>query len=809
MDAMLLDLRVILRGWRRSPAVTLLAVAILGLGVGVLTGLLTLLQGVVIDRLPVRAPEELVKLVVDRGEDGVNNNLSHPLLQAVRAGGVPHLAGVVGHSSLPLALDAGGGAERVQGAVLTPDAFAVLGVPVALGSDLRTAPSRGVVLSHALWQRRFGGERAVLGREVELNGHPFVVVGVAPPAFRGLATGAPAELWAGLPAYTTLVPDSVSYFDQARASWVDVFARRRAGEADAALAPRLAAWSEILRREGLLNPGETLAAVSGARGLTWMVDELARPLLVLNLLALLLLLLVAANFAGLVAARAAGRGAELAVRASLGAHGGRLLRLLLLESLLVALAGALLALPVALATARGLLAFPSPFGERIAVPVALDARLLATAAGLALLAGLAAAALPALRASRVPLAPVLRGLGAGMTGMPRARRALVVVQTALAVTLLCAAALFARTVQRLATVDVGYETSGVVLARLEPVTAGYDRERAAALWLRLLPRVEALPGVEAAALASNVAPSPFGMRWGGFTVEGHAAPDEGTEADVVVVSPGWFATLGVPLTVGRPFEPRDAAGAPEVAVVNQAFVRRYVGGGDPRGAHVLDGPADDPATRRLEIVGVVPDAPVRDLREAVPPVLLRPLGQERMMGGALLVRSRLDAGSLLPLLRRELAALEPGVPLFDAQPLAAHAAAASGRERMVALIGALFGLLALLVAALGLYALLTWFVLQQRREMAVRSVLGAGGAQVRRMILGRGLRLVAVGAALGIAGALALGRAVRGTLYGVEPSDPAALAVGALTLVLASLAACWAPARRAARVEPMTALKEP
>jgi predicted lysophospholipase L1 biosynthesis ABC-type transport system permease subunit len=244
-------------------------------------------------------------------------------------------------------------------------------------------------------------------------------------------------------------------------------------------------------------------------------------------------------------------------------------------------------------------------------------------------------------------------------------------------------------------------------------------------------------------------------------------------------------------------------------VVNQAFVRRYLDGRDPRGAHILDGPPDDPSTRRIEIVGVVPDGPVRDLREAVPPVIYRPLAQERTMGAALLVRAAGDPAALLPLLRRELAALEPTVPLFDAQPLAAHVAAASGRERMVALVGALFGLLALLVAALGLYALLTWFVLQQRREMAVRTVLGAARSQVRRMVLRRGLRLVAFGAALGVAGALALGRAVRGTLYGVGPGDPLALLLGASTLVLAALIACWAPARRAASVEPMAALKEP
>ena len=813
MDAMLLDLRVILRGWRRSPAVVLLAIVVLGLGVGVLTGMLTLLQRVVVDRLPVRAPEELVKLVVDRGEDGVNQNLSLPMLEALRAGGPARFAGVVGHANLPLALDAGGGAERVTGAALSSDAFGMLGVSMRLGNDLSAAGERGVVLSHALWQRRFAGERAALGREVRLNGHRFVVAGVAPEPFRGLSTGVSEELWVGLPAYTTLVPDAVRWADRPRTSWISVFARWPSElAAEEMLAPRLAAWSEALRREGLLVPAETLSTLQGSRGLTWMVDELARPLLVLNLLAVLLLLLVAANFAGLVTARAVGRRGELAVRASLGAPGGRLLGLLLLEALLMAASGALLAVPVALATVRGLLTFPSPMGEPLSMAVVPDARLLALAFGLSLFAGLAVTALPAWRVVRTPLAPALRGVAAGAVGMPRGRGALVVAQTALALTLLCAAALFGRTLQRLAAIDPGYESDGVLLARIE--ATGYEADRAAALWERLLTRVEAIPGVHAATVATTVPPSAAGMRWGGFTVEGSTpAAEQGSEADVVIASPGWFATLRLPVLVGRAFDARDVAGAPEVAVVNETFVRRYVQGRDARGAHILDGPAGDPQTKRIEIVGVVPDGPVRDLRAPVPPVIYRSLGQERSQYGllhvSLLVRAGGDPADVASALRRELAALDPGVPLFGIQPLTEHVAAASGRERMVALLGALFGLLALLVAALGLYALLTWYVLQQRREMAVRTVLGAARSQVRRMVLRRGMRLVAFGAALGVAGALALGRAVRGTLYGVGPGDPLALLLGASTLVLAALIACWAPARRAARVEPMTALKEP
>lgn len=813
MHAMLADLRVVLRGWRRSPAVVLLAIAVLGVGVGVSTGLLTLLQRAVVDRLPVRAPEELFKLVVDRGEDGVNHNLSLPMLESLRAGGPASFAGVVGHTNLPLALDAGGGAERVTGAALSPDAFAVLGVSMRLGRDLLSAGERGVVLSHALWQRRFDGERAALGREVRLNGHSFVVVGVAPEPFRGLSTGVAEELWVALPAYTTLVPDARRWADRPRTSWISVFARWP-GEAAAegVLAPRLAAWSESLRREGLLVAGETLSTVQGGRGLTWMVDELARPLLVLNLLAFLLLLLVAANFAGLVTARAMARRGELALRASLGGHGGRLFRLLLLEPLLMAACGALLAIPVALAAARGLLAFPSPMGEPLSLAVQPDARLLAIACGLSLFAALAVTAIPAWRAARTSPAPSLRGVAAGANGMPRGRGGLVVMQTALALTLLCAAALFGRTLQRLAAIEPGYESGGVLLARIE--ATGYEADRAAALWERLLSRVDALPGVDAAAVATTVPPSAAGMRWGGFTIEGSTPPaGVDTEADVVIASPGWFATLRLPLRVGRAFDARDVAGAQEVAVVNEAFVRRYLQGRDPRGARVVDGPADEPATRRIEIVGVVPDGPVRDLRAPVPPLIYRPLGQERSAYGllhvALLVRAGGDPTAFAPALRHELATIDPALPLFGVQPLAEHVAAASGRERMVALLGALFGLLALVVAAMGLYALLTWYVLQQRREMAVRSVLGAAGHQVRRMVLGRGLRLVALGAALGIVGALALGRAVRGTLYGVEPADPLAILLGAATLALAALLACWAPARRAARVEPMSALKEP
>ncbi len=808
MRGLLFDLRSMLRSFRRSPALVAGAVALLAVGVGVSTGLLTLLQRAVLDRLPVRAPQELVHVVVDRGEDGINYNLSYPLLAQLREGAGGPLPAVVGHAALQLAFSTGGPPERVDAEAVTPDAFAVLGVPLAFGRDLRgAAGEHAVVLGEELWRRRFDGDRGVLGREVRLNGRAFTVVGVAPRAFRGLARGGEAALWVALPAYATLFPAAAGDLEDARMSWLNVFARTAPGS-EQAFAARLGASTKSFQAAGALAASERLITLPGERGLTHMVEPLSRPLLLLNLLAALLLLLVAANFAGLLATRAVARRRELAVRASLGAARARLLRLLVVEALALTAAGALLAVPVALAALRFFGALPGAFGETVRLPTRPDARLLAIDVGLALLAGLAVALLPAWRASRRSLAPALRGLD-GNNGAPRLRSALVVAQVALALTLLAGAGLFARTLQQLGRIGLGYEPRDVVVARVDLSAAGYAPQQRTPFWNELLRRVEALPGVRAAALASTVAPSPAGMSFGGLRVEGYRlGADESIDADVNVVSAGWFAALRVPLVAGRGLDGRDGAEALRAVVINESFARRYFAGRNPIGGRVFLGPPDEPGVEVVTIVGVAADAPARGLRERDERMLYLPLLQRPSWRMALLVRSAEDPARLVPQLRRAVAALDPALPLFGVQSLAEHIEAASAIERLLATLGSAFGLFSLLVAAAGLYGLLSWFVLQQRRDMAVRLALGARAQEVRRLVLGRGMRLAVLGAALGVLGGLALGRAAQGVLFEVQPSDPAALIAAAAALLFAALLACWLPARRAGAVDPMRALKE-
>ena len=568
------------------------------------TGLLTLLQRAVLDRLPVRAPQELVHVVVDRGEDGINYNLSYPLLAQLREGAGGPLPAVVGHVALQLAFSTGGPPERVDAEAVTPDAFAVLGVPLAFGRDLRgAAGEHAVVLGEELWRRRFDGDRGVLGREVRLNGRAFTVVGVAPRAFRGLARGGEAALWVALPAYATLFPAAAGDLEDARMSWLNVFARTAPGS-EQAFAARLGASTKSFQAAGALAASERLITLPGERGLTHMVEPLSRPLLLLNLLAALLLLLVAANFAGLLATRAVARRRELAVRASLGAARARLLRLLVVEALALTAAGALLAVPVALAALRFFGALPGAFGETVRRPTRPDARLLAIDVGLALFAGLAVALLPAWRASRRSLAPALRGLD-GNNGAPRLRSALVVAQVALALTLLAGAGLFARTLQQLGRIGLGYEPRDVVVARVDLSAAGYAPQQRTPFWNELLRRVEALPGVRAAALASTVAPSPAGMSFGGLRVEGYRlGADESIDADVNVVSAGWFAALRVPLVAGRGLDGRDGAEALRAVVINESFARRYFAGRNPIGGRVFLGPPDEPGVEVVTIVGV-------------------------------------------------------------------------------------------------------------------------------------------------------------------------------------------------------------
>jgi predicted permease len=812
MNGLIRHLRYGARQLRRAPGLTAAAALTLALGIGATTAIFGLLDRAILRPLPLPHPGRLVVLAMQHSDGGVAWNFSHAAWREIAARS-DLFAGVLAQAPQPLALNAGAGAERVEGEIVSANYFDVLGVAPAMGRGFLPEEGRSgaaaavVVVGHELWRARLGGDPAILGREVMLNGRPFVIIGVAPAGLGGTVRGRRTELWIPLGAYAVLNPDSED-LDDWRASWLFAIARLARDRSRDETQGVLAGVDSGLARSGLFAAGTRTLLYPGARGLGFLVSEASRPLTLLLGAVGSVLLIACANVAGLLLARLPGRRQEIAVRLSLGAGRGRLFRQLLTEAALLAAVGGAAGLVFAGWLTDLLLAFRPPTGTALALDAGVDARLLAFAAATCLLTALVFGTAPALRACRPDVLPALNEwrAGGGSTRRSTLHGALVVGQVALCLVLLVGAGLFGRSLRNLRGVDVGFDGEGVLLASVDLDAGGYDRTRGAAFFERLLQATAALPGVEAASLASTVTPFPFGSRFDGVRLEGSAAgPEEEIGFDTNAVGPGYFETLRIPILAGRPFGPQDRAGAPRVAIVNETLARRYWPDASPVGRRILFGP--DPSAPSVEIVGVAGDGKYRSLREEPTPNVYFPILQAYRPLATLIVRSGADPDALAAAVLREARGLDPELPLFDVRTLREHVALASSQDRMVTLLTELFGMAATVLALVGLYGLTAYSVAQRAREIGIRMALGARPGDVVALALGHGAWLVAGGIALGLAGALASGRLVASVLYGVSPRDPATLLAAPLALGAVALFACYLPARRATRVDPMAALR--
>jgi putative ABC transport system permease protein len=810
MRTLLKDVRYAARVLARQPGFALVAVVTLALGIGANTAIFTVIDAALLRSLPYRDPARLVHLwETKRSRDFELREASYPDFQDWRAQSAEVFEGVAGYARGAYTLAEGGEAVRARGVMVSANFFDLLGVRAAAGRTFvagEDAPGAGraVVLGHGFWQRRFGGDRNVVGRSVVLDGDPYTVVGVLPADFQFAKVGE-AELWTPL----AMTPDLAARRYQ---HWLQVVARLRPGVSlDAARAQMATVASRIEQGDPAAHTGVGLRVVPLQEEIVGPV----KPVLMLLLGAVGFVLLIACtNVANLLLARSAARRREMAVRAALGASRWRVVRQLLTESVLLSLIGGAAGVVLAL-WGVDLLVAAIPAAQLAQMPylrgLALNTNVLLFASGLSLLTGVLFGLTPALAASRTDLQSAMKdgGRSSGTRGSRRLRDALVVGEVALALVLLVGAGLLMKSLVTMLRVDPGFDARNLLTLRVALPPARYqDNERAARFYAELQRRVASLPGVGGVAESSNLPLAGEGGTGTPQVVGRSQSEGESGESHMRTVSANYFEVMGIPVVKGRAFNERDATEAPGVLLVNQTFAERVFPGEDPVGRRVtFKWTAEQPP---FEIVGVVGDEKVTSLDARTTPVIYFHEQQSPDGAAVLLVRASGAAPeSLTPAVREAVRDLDAEVPVFSAQTLGqvVEGSRATFMRRYPAYLTGVFACLALLLALVGIYGVISYSVAQRTREIAVRVALGARGRDVLRLVLRHGMLLALAGVVVGTAGALALTRLMSRLLFGVSAADPAVYGLVALLLLAVALLACLAPARRATKIEPVAALR--
>jgi putative ABC transport system permease protein len=807
MQTLWQDLRYGARMLMKQPGFTLIAVITLALGIGANTAIFSVVNAVLLRPLPYRDSDRLVMLSTSEDKDGALGNAGYTTFVDWRERSRSFERMVVIRSWAG-ALTGQGEPEIIRGLRVSVDYFKLLGVSPALGRDFRVEEDRPdtrfvVVISHTLWQRRFNSDPQVVGKQLILSDQPFTIVGVMPRGFSDFLAAnfhEAAEAWAPV-GYDITQPSACRSCQHLRA-----IARLKP---DVTLAQARSEMSAIMNVMAQEHPTiYATPAISVAR-LQDQFTGAIRPALYLLLVAVGLVLLIAcANIANLLLARASERAREMAIRVALGAGRGRIVRQLLLESLLLSLAGAGAGLLMAL-WGTELLTNLSPAKMLQLQPVTTDARALGFTLLISLLTGLLFGLAPALQAARQDAQFALKESAKNSPGKRRRRlrESFVVAEIVFALALLIGAGLLMRSFARVLDTKPGFEPANLLTMMIPASSAKKysDAAQVNAFYIEAVKRIEALPGVEAAGVVSNL---PFGgdMDTSGFHVEEKplANPAESPSAERYSVSPDYLRAMGVPLLRGRGFTEQDNANAPLVALINRTAARRIWPDEDPLGKRIRLGSVTSPL--RI-VVGVVGDVNHYDLETAPGLQAYVPHAQRTDSYMLLVVRATAEPGALTGPVRQAIHALDPEVPLHKITTMRQLVSASVAQRRFTLLLIAVFAAVALLMAAIGLYGVMAYSVTQRTQEIGIRLALGAQSADVLRLVVGQGLRLVAMGLALGSMAALALTRLMKKLLFEVSATDPVTFAGVALLLALVALLACWIPARRATRVDPLVALR--
>ncbi len=826
-------LTLALRMLRKTPFVTAIAVASLALGIGANAAIYSIFDQLLLQQLPVSAPQELVNFSAPGPKPGstscnqagsCDDVFSYAMyrdLERLQAG----FSGIAGHVQFGGNLAVDGEAMTVDGMYVTGSYFGVLGLAPALGRVIQPADDEPVgthfvaVLSHDFWQNRFGGDRSVVGKSVMVNGRSLSVVGVAPAGFRGTTLGAEPDLF---------VPMSVRWpmstltnpYDDRRSYWMYVFGRLKPGMSMEQAGTQLNSVyrNTLAEVEAPLQQGMSDATMklfrakrvelsNGARGQTSIHREARTPILLLFSITGTVLLIACANIANLLLARGAGRATEMGVRLALGATRAQLLRQLLTESLVLAVLGGLASLLVAVWTLKAIAGFMPPEALRT-INFSLQPSMVLFSGLVALGTGLVFGLFPALHSTRDDLITVIRaGAGqiAGGAVASRFRTVLVTAQIALSMALLISAGLFLKSLVNVSRTDLGLNTEQVATFRISPMRSGYDSTRATVLYEQVEQELAAMPGVTG--VSNAVVAILNGNNWGtDVRVQGYdCGPDVDCNSRYNVVGTKFLDVLGMQLLGGREFTDSDRLGGARVAMVNEAFVRKFNLGKDVIGKFMSRNGND---TLNIQIVGLVKDAAYSEVKDEIPPLFFTPWRQEaRTSALTFYVRTTQRPEDVLQSVQTLLRRMAPTVPVEDLKTLPQQVKENVFLDRMISTMASAFAVLATLLAAVGLYGVLAYSVTQRTREIGVRMALGADAARVRGLVMRQMAVMTLIGSVIGVAAAFGLGRAAQSQLYQLEGHDPVVFSAAVLVLALVAFGAAWLPARRASQVHPMQALR--
>jgi putative ABC transport system permease protein len=827
------DTRYALRMLLKSPGFTAVTVVILALGIGANTAIFSLMNQVLLRALPVERPDELVILsspgpkqghVSSDSNDNGASSFSYLMYKDLRERNEV-FSGLLGRYPVAVSLSFQGQTERADGELVSGNYFDVLGVRAAIGrtftleDDQTPGAHPLVVLSHGFWARRFAADPTIINQTININGQAMTVIGVTEAGFEGIQLGQRPNVFIPLTMKAQMTPNWDGLSDR-KDYWMSILGRLAPGtsrqQAELGLEPLYRSLLESESSVQQMAPqrleqflGRKIVLADGSQGRLILQSGTREPLMVLMAMVGLVLLIACANVASLLIARGAARQKEIAIRQALGAGRWPLVRQLLIESLSLSVLGGILGMLVALWTLSGLKQwFPESEGLG-GVSVDIDYVMLAFNFGLAVLTGLIFGLAPAFRATRTDLVSALKDQGTTSVGKSHARfrKGLVVAEVALTVVLLVGAGLFARSLYNLRHLDVGVRTERLMAFSVAPELNGYTPARAIALFNQLEESLAALPGVESASSA-EIAMFSGNDTGSNVTLEGYT-PTEGESMNVRRnnIGPGYFTTVGMPLLAGREFTKQDTAQSQKVAIINESMARRYFSEKDPVGRKMRYGggggrPLD------IEIVGVVKDAPHTSVRDKVQNFVYNPYTQNPKIGElTFYVRTTLEPERMANSLRSQVSGLDGNLPVFNLRTLREQIEESIFGDRLMAVLSAVFGVLAALLAAIGIYGVMAYSVTQRTQEIGIRVALGAQQRDVLKLIVGQGMTLIVVGVTLGLGASLAFTRLMASLLYGVGATDPATFVVVTVLLVGIALLACLVPARRASKVDPIIALR--
>jgi predicted permease len=822
-ESLFADVRFALRWLRRSPGFTLVAVASLAIGIGFNTALFTIVDALLFKPLPVRAPEQLADIFtgIRATRFGTTSYADYLDFKAQNDA----FEDIAGYSPMFAALNLDTRSRLAMGEIVTGNYFQVLGVPAVLGRtivppDDRPDAPRVAMISHSYWVRELGSASNAVGRTIRIRGNPFIIVGVAPPRFNGMVPVLSPEMW--IPASASLEVEPIGMHDTVP-SPVGANRLERRGDRWLFLRGRLKPGRTIGQAEANLalvmkRLGEAYPATNKGRLITLRAtnDVHFHPAADAAILPIaggvmavvgLVLLIACANVASMLLARASGRQKEIGIRLAIGASRARLVRQLVTETVVLALIGAIGGILFAWWVTKVVAALDLPLPFPLAFDLRIDGRVLTFTLGTTMLAALLAGLAPAIRASKPNLVSDLRGEQAASRAAGRRwtlRDALVAGQMAITALLLVVAALLTRSLVAAQRANLGFPVAKLALVSTDPSMLQYSEDRTRQFFDEAIGRVKAIPGVEAAALASRV---PFSInynRWDIWVPERHQAGEHGDSVEVTTVSPDYFTTIGVPIVDGRAFTDADRPETPRVAIVNETLARRYWPGqravGKTFRSRVSDGPS-------FEIVGVTGDYKVVTVGEAPTPFLHIARNQRPSPYASIIARTGGDASSLLRDMRRELLALDPNLVFVENQTMAAEVDATLFPVRASAWLVSIVGVIAMTLAAIGLYGVIAYSVARRTREIGIRMALGARPGAVLALVMQQGLFVAVAGLAVGCLLAAVAAQAVAGALYGVGVADPVSWVGASVVLLVVSAVANFIPAWRAARVDPSIALR--